>query len=419
MSTNPDLIVVARRFDGLGARLCAILNAWSIARALGLEFRFVWPRAADVQLREPRELFSDAFLKRFEIAASDCAGRAVRPAPTSLSLADAKELCRTANAASMIDIDACFEVLAFADESADAAQERYRAALRQLGWSRTSQAILASVSEISHLREHSAIHIRAGDIVTGDWQQFVPVDKYIPTPYVKFAIEMLSGPNRSPVVVVSDNDSYVSFLKSCFDVIRTPGDFVAGYTDLTGSQRALADLLVLSQARRVVAPRSSAFSRTAVNLGARQALGVDDMMVEDYAQRRLRDGIAPAGTEYSHGCGPLLARDICWYLDVFSDGLADGDQLALARRAVSLDPDFCGALNRLAAALALAGNWNESREASSRAQRLAGMAITACRSDGRESRDVHLCRRACARREASPHGATVATIRPCIVRQAH
>ena len=375
MAMHPDLIVVARRPDGLGARLCAILNAWAIAGALGLEFRFVWPRGADVQLREPRELFSDAFLDRFEIAASDCAGRAVRPAPTSLSLADAKQLCRTANAASMIDIGACFEVLAFADESADAAQARYRAGLSQLGWSRASQAILDSVSEISYSREYSAIHIRAGDIVSGAWRQFTPVDKYIPTPYVKFAIEKLSGTNRSPVVVVSDNDSYVSFLKSCFDIIRTPGDFVAGYTDLTDIQRAFADILVLSQARRVVAPRSSAFSRTAVNLGGRPALGVDDVMVQDDAQRRLRDGIAQAGTECSHGRRSLLARDICWYLDVFSDSLADGDQLALARRAALLDPDFCGALNRLAAALALAGNWDESGEASLRAERLAGMAI--------------------------------------------
>ena len=131
---------------------------------------------------------------------------------------------------------------------------------------------------------------------------------------------------------------------------------------------------MLSQARRIVAPRSSAFSRTAVNLGGRPALGVDDVMVEDDAQRRLRDGIAQAGTECSHGFRGLLSRDICWYLDVFSDSLAPGDQLALAHRAAALDPDFCGGLNRLAAALALAGNWDESREASLRAERLAAMA---------------------------------------------
>ena len=279
-----------------------------------------------------------------------------------------------ANVASMIDIDACFEVLAFADESADAAQARYRAGLRELGWSRALQAIVDSVSDISLLRGYSAIHVRAGDIVTGDWRQFLPVDKYTPTPYVEFAIESLSGAGRSPVVVVSDNDAYVRFLKSCFDMTRTPGDIVAGYTDLTEIQRAFADILVLSQARRIVAPRSSAFTRTAVNLGGRPVLGVDDMMVEDDAQRRLRDGIAQTGTECSQERRTLLARDICWYLDVFSDSLAAGDQLALARRAASLDPDFCGALNRSAAALALAGNCDESKETSSRAQRLAGMA---------------------------------------------
>jgi hypothetical protein len=62
---------VARRWDGLGARLSALLNSWSVARALDLEFLLVWPRGHDLWLDDPRELFSERFLRSFEIADLD------------------------------------------------------------------------------------------------------------------------------------------------------------------------------------------------------------------------------------------------------------------------------------------------------------------------------------------------------------
>jgi hypothetical protein len=130
---------------------------------------------------------------------------------------------------------------------------------------------------------------------------------------------------------------------------------------------------VLSRARRIVGPRTSAFSRLAAHLGALEVLGIDDLMTESAAQRRLRDGIAGAGPGAARrkGLHPLLARDVCWFLDVFSDRLPVREHLALARRAVRAEPDFCGALNRLAGALALVGASRASAETSSRALRAA------------------------------------------------
>ena len=148
----PSPIVIARRWDALGGRLNAILNAWSVARTLGLEFRFVWPRGAFRELAEPRELFDDAFLERFEIAESSCDNRVVLPDPTGLSLPDAKELCRAASANSMIEIDECFNVVAFASEPAEAAQARFRAGLSEIGWSRASRALIKSVSGMTNTR---------------------------------------------------------------------------------------------------------------------------------------------------------------------------------------------------------------------------------------------------------------------------
>lgn len=44
-------LVVSRRWDQLGGRLTALVNARSVAEALGLDVRFVWPRGADSSVR--------------------------------------------------------------------------------------------------------------------------------------------------------------------------------------------------------------------------------------------------------------------------------------------------------------------------------------------------------------------------------
>src|ERR1700678_592567 len=145
---KPDLMVVAKRSDGLGGRLNAILNAWSVARALDQQFRFVWPRngrlhairnayrlarALGLKSRfvwprnsfsdfDPRDLFSDTFLDRYEISRSSCIGRTVvLPDPTLWTLPDAGELCREVNKKSMIEVDWWFGVVAFANEPLEVA----------------------------------------------------------------------------------------------------------------------------------------------------------------------------------------------------------------------------------------------------------------------------------------------------------
>ena len=372
-----NLIVVAKRWDGIGARLHALLNAWSVARALGLEPRFVWPLDAEDKHYEPRELFNDAFLQRFEITESICPSRVVQPDLTGLSLHAAKELCRAEHPRSMIEITECFDVLGFANEPAEAAQARFCRGLREISWSRACHATIEYVSDEKYSREYSAIHVRAGNIVTGNSQQFLPVEKYTPMAFVEFAIETLSGVDRSSVVVVSDNNEYVRQLKARFNMIRTPSDIIAGYAELTEWQRAFADILVLSQAQRIVGPPGSAFSRLAANLGSLSTLSFEELMMEDDARRCLRDGIARAGknAERLEVLRPQLARDICWFLDVFSDNVTLGDKIVLARQATLLAPDFCGALNRSAAELALAGNRRASKKAALRAQSAAAIEI--------------------------------------------
>ena len=372
-----DLIVVARRWDGLGGRLQAILNGLSLARALDLEFRFVWPRNSFTSLHEPREIFDEAFLAQFEITESRCGDRVVLPAPTHLSLSEARAFCRSAAPHSMIDAWQCFDVIRFAGESAAAAETRFRAGVSEIAWSEVVRDLLGSVPLSNGPRGYSAVHVRAGDIVSGDWRQFVPAEKYIPTAYVELAIEDFSGRDGGPVVVVSDNRGYVRYLKTRFDCVRLPGEFVGGYAGLSEAQRALADILVLSRARHIFGPQTSAFSRLAAHVGAISITSVGDLVTEEPARNRLRSGIARTTRQARRRkvLRPLLARDLCWYLDVFTDHLVMDEYLELARRASHWDPDFCGAHNRLALAEAFSGNGRASVKASCRAHRAAVAAV--------------------------------------------
>jgi hypothetical protein len=373
---SPDPIVVATRGDGLGARLHAILNAWALARALGLKFRLVWPRGGGRELCDPRELFSATFVERFEIQEPALVGRRPRPEVASLSPQEARSLCRSEVGRSAIEVTDCFEICAFAGESAERAQARFRAGLDQIGWSRALQDLIDQVLGERALGDelatgYSAVHIRAGDIVTGEWRQFLPVGKYMPMAYAELAISKWSG--AGPVVAVSDNLDYLHHLRTHFKSLLMPGDILPGYGALSNRQRAFGDMLLLARADRILGPPRSAFTRLGANLGRLKVLGPDDLMSAREARDCLLKSIAAAAPEIERSAlgSALLARDICWGLDMFSDELSLADQIALADRAVQLELSFCGALNRLAAALALVGHRRAAAKAAGRARRTA------------------------------------------------
>jgi hypothetical protein len=344
-TTRP--IIVARRWDGLGARLNALVNAWSVARARGLEFRFGWPRGHEPWLDEPGELFGERFRRSFEIG-----GLEDRP---------------------FEEVVECYEVLRTGEEPLAQARARFRECFHDIEWSPAIDDVVGLVA--GRVREFGAgIHVRAGDLASGAWRHHVMHEKYVPTPFSLLAIHALSGAGGDPVLVVSDNDACAAYLRQRVPAVCTPGDLLPGYSRLTVGQRALADLLLLSRCQRIVGPPHSAFSRLAANLGPGEIARADGFASQGNEPRLLLGGIAEATRHVARvdGLRPLLARDVCWFLDVFGDTLAPAERVRHGRRAVALEPDFCGALNRHARASALAGRHATARRASARALDVAG-----------------------------------------------
>jgi hypothetical protein len=374
-------LVVARRWDQLGGRLSAIVNARSLAQLLGIEFRFVWPEGLDPAIRDPREIFSEGFLDAYQLDATELEHRTVVPHWRIIGGPDREPPApmRCAGTDAFIEVNEIFEIVHGPDEDSTAARQRYRHCFQTIDWSQPARELVTWCQAWNTGRGLAAVHVRAGDIVVGEWRHVVAHEKYLPTPFLHYGLERLSEDGDTQVLVVSDNAEYLAWLKSRFSAIVTSDEVVPGYGRLTELQQAFADILLLSRCSPIVGPPSSAFSRLAANLSSGSLVRADMMVPAGRERAVLLGGIAERQQQggMSKLWGGLLAHDVCWCLDVFGDTLPLGERRQLARRAVACQPEFVAAHARLARIAAVAGDWRSARDASARAVQLA------------ESVDVH------------------------------
>lgn len=360
-------LVVARRFDGLGGRLNAMVNAAALAKEHGLTFRFVWPRDTErTMLDDPSRIFAQAFLDEFEIPHSALDGLIGRPAQ---ALHDPGER----EAAGFVLVDEMFGILrADQEESAAIARQRFRRCFAEFGWAPEIRELMALVEARALGDGLTAIHVRAGDIVNGEWRQILGHEKYTPTPFILLAIRQLRQ-SGAHVVVVSDSRAYSDWLSSRFHDLLVMADLIPDYGSLSELHRTFIDILVMSHCASVVGPPRSAFSGLAANLGTAPVIRADAMVPAGGEAAILLDGVNALRREVKRSpfLRGMVARDICWYADVFPDGTSPHDRIHLVRRAVRLDPDFCGAHLRLARDTAWAGDFDNARKAVARAMRIA------------------------------------------------
>jgi len=371
--TLPDRpFVAARRWDQLGGRLSAIVNALSVAELSDLEFVFAWP-AGEPALSEPREIFSDAFL-----AQSLVPGAALE----QLTAVDYRRLFAhtagdpdrpTTAPRTFVEVDEIFDAVGGPGESQAAARERFKRCFDRIGWSREVQRLIDFSRSWPGQGAIAALHVRAGDIVDGVWRHVLVHEKYSPTPFVHEAVRTLTDEGRRPILVLSDNADYLAWLKERSPSVITTAEAIPGYTALTQAQQALADILLLARCEPIVGPPSSAFSRLAANLGRGELVRADRLVAEGHEREVLLNGIEDGlvRARFSRLWSGLIARDICWCLDVFSDTLTFDRQRELARQARDLAPEFIGALAWRARCLSLEGRDAEALEATARAVEVA------------------------------------------------
>ena len=164
--------VVARRWDGLGGRLNAIINAMALASALDAEFRFAWPGGPSSP-GVAEELFSADFLSAHAIAIDELDSREVLPDPTEQSLAEARRHLARVGRNAMIDVAEYASALGFRDESHLTAGRRFRAASERIGWSAAVARVIAMINAGFSIGPYASIHVRDFYIVVGDLVNFI------------------------------------------------------------------------------------------------------------------------------------------------------------------------------------------------------------------------------------------------------
>lgn len=323
-------------------------------------------------MNDPGQLFSRQFLAEFEISEDALTGHAILPVQELVSL-ERDQIDRRLGSdltVPYVEIDEVFWILRLAAEDPSEALGRFITCFQAIGWSDEAQSSLNFASTWNTDDQIAAIHIRAGDIVTGGWRHFMFYGKYMPVPYVSFAIDELSHGGRKPVLVMSDNAELLLWLQTRHANIVTVSEVVPGYARLPEILKAFADMLLMSRCHTIVGPSESAFSALAADLGRSRVMSAERLIPAGQAHEVLRSG--SLDTQGSIGEYPFLmrfvARDLVWYLDVFGDGVPLREQLTLARDAVRFDPDFVGARTRLGLLAALLGEWDSAREAVAKAE---------------------------------------------------
>src|SRR4051794_21682001 len=233
----------------------------------------MWRRGVSAELDEPGELFGPELLAH-EMAEEGLVGRpSVRDGEIGgRSEAEMRRRLAELGDDGFVDVVENFGIADYGEER-DAAVARFRRTFRSLGWSPVAQRLVDGNDRVGG---GAAIHVRAGDIVTGGWRQFLVHEKYVPTPYVEAAAARLGADGR-PVVVASDHPAYAAWLGEKHGTVP-PAARVPGYAELTAVQRALADVLVLSRCATVAAAGWSAFSRLAVNVGGGELVRPDTLV---------------------------------------------------------------------------------------------------------------------------------------------
>lgn len=364
-------LVVARRWDQLAGRLNTMANALVLAELADMDFRFVWIRGFDRHINDPGELFDQEFLDEHEIDEAELEGR---PAvnfyylePTAASILGA---LAEAGDGAFIEMDEVFDTVIPRGETPELARERFQRCFAAMGWNRDIKKLFEFCARWPEDQEAAAIHIRAGDIVTGAWRHTLVHAKYCPTPFVHHAIEQLRNGDRQ-VLVLSDHRAYVTWLKQRYSVV-TAAEVIPGYGQLTEIQQAIADVLLMSRCRPVLGPPASGFSVMAARLGAGEFERADTLAEPwgecDVLHAGIDERSNDAGRE--DFWGPLIARDACWAIDVFGDSLPLARQQELALVARRSDPGFGGAHTRLARLAALRGKTVLARDAARTSERL-------------------------------------------------
>ncbi|MEM6622829.1 MAG: hypothetical protein AAF674_11420 [Pseudomonadota bacterium] len=305
--------LVAFRNDRLGARLLTLVNAMRLSADHNIPFACYWPIATDVTavFNDPTELFEDDFVATYFIDRD--AWMAARPDALRIGDATRQDSAYLKAEVAMgraVAVDQAFGVNTLKDETAAAVRKRFVETLAAVPFSAALRPLIAELDQA--LSGATAYHIRRGDLTDGLSAKNKPwPHKMVPNEFYELHMESALG-SGSSAILFSDDPWTLQHYTSEFPALRTIHDVIS-LEGLTEAQRDFIELYAMSRAARIIAPKRSAFSSTAENMGEAVKSDVtedltDDMRSTAYERLLGRLRTRPASFQNDGEIGQSLAH---------------------------------------------------------------------------------------------------------------
>ena len=222
----------------------------------------MWPEGVDPYIADPTPLLAESFRRQFEFTEEDLHGRTVLPEGEIVfrDRAGIREHLAGLNEHVLVEIQDPFAIVRPLDDDPAEAARRFREAFFSIGWSDEARRLVEFASAWNADEIISALHVRAGDIVSGDWRHSMHYGKYMPLPYIVYAAEELSR-RAGHVLALSDNAMVLAWLRHRCDDVVTAADVIPGYDGLPVMLQALADILLMSRCGSIYGPSESGSAR--------------------------------------------------------------------------------------------------------------------------------------------------------------
>ena len=294
-------IILTNRTDGLGERLCAMMNAIRLADVLDRDFKFSWTsdiwnpvyhklstqkeRSVIGQSIAPQEeIFSKEFIEKHALNEHNpkhyraCAGKPITFA-SFMAAESANKITGWVPSQNFMENE-------FDKAFMEKVKITSREAFNKIKFSNSISQVIDMANQI-RLPKFDAIHLRSGDMVFGEVRKWGQWGNKVLNPSVaQDLIARAQGKGRQVVLFGQDIEGLTTLAEkhNCIFV----ADMIPSLAT-TATQRALFEIVLMSQAQNIYAGYSG-FSRAACMVGGKRVKTPHQLYTsEEYVDITLED----------------------------------------------------------------------------------------------------------------------------------
>jgi len=246
--SNSDLVFVAKRVDGLGERLRALLNAMALSEMYGGRFCFHWPsKGSDKEwhsLGGVEEFFSEGFVSRYHLDSL----------AVLQGVNDVREFFDSGNAGVYNCNQSVSKELFRSPEEFKRFEDLLVLAYSKMEFSFEVERAIRAAESISIPDESCALHLRAGDLIYGRFKaSLIHCGKAMPFPLAVKIIEEVRQEDGRNILVFGQDPQLIEGLTKKYGVCSSTGLMPDGYTNI---QQSFFDIVLMSKCSRIYAGTS-------------------------------------------------------------------------------------------------------------------------------------------------------------------